>query len=78
MDGFAHSKDFENDKLPPMDTDSMVIKLKDNYAPKSITVPRKVFCARRDDEIKEFRQLELDGIIEPIGDLPTEFSSPTI
>ena len=41
-------------------------------------VPRKVPYARRDQEIKEIRKLEADGIIEPVGDRPTEFCSPTI
>ena len=69
---------FDKDSLPPMDTEPMVIKLKENYVPKAMTVPRKVPYARRDDEIKEIRKLEADGIIEPIGDRPTEFCSPTI
>ena len=32
---------FDKDKLPPMDTEPMVIKLKENYVAKAITVPRK-------------------------------------
>ena len=59
-----------------MDTEPMVIKLKENYIPKAITVPRKVPYARREDEIKEMRKLEQDGIIEQVGDRPTEFCSP--
>ena len=66
------------EKLPTMNTDPMIIELKDNYVAKAITVPRKVPYARRDQEIKEIRKLEADGIIEPIGDRPTEFCSPTI
>ena len=69
---------FDKDKLPPMDTEPMVIKLKENYVAKAITVPRKVPYARRDDEIKEIRRLESEGIIESVGDRPTEFCSPTI
>ena len=61
-----------------MNTEPMEIKLKDNYAPKAITVARKVPYARRDEEIKEIRKLEAEGIIEAIGDRPTEFCSPTI
>ena len=56
----------------------MVITLKPNYVPKAITVPRNVPYARRDQEIKEIRKLEQEGIIEPVGDRPTEFCSPTI
>ena len=72
------SEVFEKEKLPTMITEPMVIKLKENYVPKAITVPRKVPYARRDQEIKEIRKLEADGIIEAIGDRPTEFCSPTI
>ena len=61
-----------------MDTEPMVIRLKENYVPKTLTVPRKVPYARREEEIKEIRKLEADGVIEPIGDRPTEFCSPTI
>ena len=56
----------------------MVIKLKEDYVPKSITVPRKVPYARRDEEIKEIRKMEADSIIEQVGDRHTEFCSPTI
>jgi hypothetical protein len=69
---------FQEQELEPMDTEPMVIKLKENYIPKALTVPRKVPYARREDEIKEIRKLEADGIIEPDGDRPTEFCSPTI
>ena len=69
---------FDKDSLPPMDTEPMVIKLKENYVPKSIYVPRKVPYARREDEINEIRKLESDGIIEPVRDRPTEICSPTI
>ena len=69
---------FEKDSLPTMDTESMVIKLKENYIPKSLTVPRKVSYARREEEVKEIRKLETDVIIERIGDRPTEFCIPTI
>ena len=72
------SEVFDKVQLPPMDTEPMVIKLKENYVPKAITVPRKVPYARRDDEIKEIQKLQSDGIIEPVGDRPTEFCSPTI
>ena len=72
------SEVFDKEKFPTMNTEPMVIKLKENYVPKAITVPRKVPYARRDQEIKEIRKLEEDGIIEPIGDRPTEFCSPTI
>ena len=65
-------------KLEPMGTESMVIKLKENYISKDLTVPRKVPYARREDETKEIRKLEEDGIIEQVGDRPTEFCSPTI
>ena len=44
---------FDKDSLPPIDTDPMIIKLKENYTPKAITVPRNMPCARRDDEILE-------------------------
>ena len=64
--------------LNPMETESMIIKLKENYVPKSITVPRKIPYARSDKEIKEIRKIDLDGIIEPVGDRPTEFCRPTI
>ena len=76
VEGFVEV--FDKEKLPPMYTDPMVITLKDNCVPKSITVPRKVSYARREDEIKEIRKLKSDGIIEPIGDRPTEFLSPMI
>ena len=56
----------------------MIIELKENYVPKEIMVPRNVPYARRDDEIKEIRKMESDGIIEPVGDRATEFCSPTI
>ena len=56
----------------------MITKLKENYVQKSITVPRKVPYSRSENEIKEIRKLESDEIIEPIGDRPTEFFSPTI
>ena len=69
---------FEKEALPPMETEPMVITLKENYVPKAMMVPRKVPYARRDQEIKEIRKLEADGIIEPVGDRPTEFCSPTI
>lgn len=69
---------FDKESLPPMDTEPMVIKLKDDYVSKAITVARKVPYARREDEIKEIRKLESDGIIEAVGDRPTEFCSPTI
>lgn len=72
------SEVFDKDKLPPMNTEPMIIKLKDNYVAKAITVPRKVPCARRDQEIEQIRKLEEDGIIGPIGDRPTEFCGPTI
>ena len=72
------SEVFDKDKLPTMDTEPMVIKLKENYVAKALTVPRKVPYARREEEIKEIRKLEADGIIEPVGDRPTEFCSPTI
>ncbi len=52
--------------LPPMDTEPMVIKLKDNYVARAITVPRKVPYARREDYIKEIRRLESEGIIESL------------
>lgn len=41
-------------------------------------VPRKVPYARRDDKIKEIREMESDGIIEAVGDRATEFCSSTI
>ena len=69
---------FKDKKLEPMNTEPMEIKLRENYVPKALTVPRKVPYARRDDEIKEIRKLEAEGIIEPVGDRPTEFCSPTI
>ena len=69
---------FQGDGISIMDTEPMVIRLIENYVPKALTVPRKVPYARRDEEIKEIRKLEADGIIEPIGDRPTEFCSPTI
>ena len=72
------SEVFDKDTLPPMDTEPMVIKLRENYVAKAITVPQKVPYARRDEEMREIRKLESDGIIEPIGDRPTEFCSPTI
>ena len=56
----------------------MIIKVKQNYVPKAITVPRKFPYARRDEEIKEIRRMESEGIIEPVRDRPTEFCSPTI
>lgn len=56
-----------------MDTVPMVIKLKANYIPKVLTVPRKVPNARRDNETKETRKLEVDAIIDPVDDRPTEF-----
>ena len=70
--------DLFKESVPPMDTEPMVITLKPNYVPKAITVPIKVPYARRDEEIKEIRKLEEEGIIEPVGDRPTEFCSPTI
>ena len=56
-----------------MNKEPMEIKLRENYVPKALTVPRKVPYARRDDEIKEIRKLEAEGIIEPVGDRPTSF-----
>ena len=41
---------FDKDTLHPMDTEPMVIKLRENYVAKAITVPRKVPYARRDEE----------------------------
>ena len=67
------SEVFDKEKLPPMDTEPMVIKLKENYVPKAMTIPRKVPYARREEEIKEITKMEAEGIIEPIGDRPTEF-----
>ena len=72
------SEIFKDKKLEPMNTEPMEIKLRENYVPKALKVPRKVPYARRDDEIKEIRKLEAEGIIEPVGDRPTEFCSPTI
>ena len=40
---------------------------------KVIRFPRRLPYARRYEEKEEIRRLEEDGIIEPIGDLPTEF-----
>ena len=76
VDGF--SEVFDKEALPPMDTEPMVIRLKENYVPKALTITRKVPYARRDEEIKEIRKVEAEGIIEPVGDRPTEFCSPTI
>ena len=73
-----YSEIFDKKAYPTMDAEPMVIKLKDNYVPKAITVPRKVPYARREEEILEIRTLEAGGIIEKIGDRPTEFCSPTI
>ena len=42
---------FGRGALNPMETEPMVIKLKENYVPKAIMVPRKVPYARRDEEI---------------------------
>ena len=50
---------FEKEALPPMDTEPMVITLKENYVPKAMMVPRKVPYARRDQEIKEIRKLDM-------------------
>ena len=72
------SEVFDKENLPPMDTEPMVIKLRENYVPKALTIPRKVPYARREKEIKEIRKMEAEGIIEPVGDRPTEFCSPTI
>ena len=47
------SEIFKDKKLEPMNTEPMEIKLRENYVPKALTVPRKVPYARRDDEIKE-------------------------
>ena len=57
------SEVFDKDTLPPMDTEPMVIKLRENYVAKAITVPRKVPYARRDEEIRDIRKLESYGII---------------
>ena len=38
--------------LNPMDTEPVVVKLKGNYVPKSITVPKKVSYARRNEYIR--------------------------
>ena len=72
------SEVFDKVNLPTMNTEPMVIKLKENYEAKALTIPRKVPYARREEEIKEIRKMEADGIIEAIGDRPTEFCSPTI
>ena len=61
-----------------MNTDTMILKLKDNSVAKAITVPRKIPYARRDQEIEEIMKFEADRIVEPIGDPPTAFYSPTI
>ena len=60
------SEVFDKDKLPTMDTKPMVIKLKENYVAKALTVPRKVPYARREEEIKQIRKLEADGILSLI------------
>ena len=61
-----------------MNTEPMEIKLKENYVPNAVSVARRVAFPRREEELKEIRKLESEGIIEPIGDRPTEFCSPTI
>ena len=48
---------FYKEKLPTMNTDPMITKLKKNYVSKTITVPIKVPYARRDREIKEIKKL---------------------
>ena len=45
--------DFDKYILSSMDTEPMVIKLKENCMPKSITVHRKVPYTTREDEFKE-------------------------
>ena len=61
-----------------MNAEPMEIKLKENYVPKTATVAIRVAFFRREEELKEIRKLESEVIIEPIGDRPTEFCSPTI
>ena len=39
---------FDSEKLPTMNTDPMIIKLKESYVAKAITVHRKVPYAKRD------------------------------
>ena len=59
---------FDKKELPTMNTEPMEIKPKQNYVPKAVTVARRVAFPRREEELKEIRKLESEGIIEPIQD----------
>ena len=41
------SEVFDKVNLPTMKTEPMVIRLKENYVAKALTIPRKVLYARR-------------------------------
>ena len=57
---------FKDQKLQPMDTETMAIKLKEHYELKAWTVPSKVPYVKRDEELKQIRKLVVDGIIAAV------------
>ena len=60
------AKVLKDKTLEPINTEPMMFKMNEDYAPKALTVPRKIPYVRHVDEIKKFRKLEAGWIWEKV------------